>query len=71
MMERVIQQQEVSRAQESKPMAHVPIWMKGQSLLSLHNSWGNMGRLEGHMLDRKVLCNPHLSLALFYIKGQT
>lgn len=69
-MERVIQQREVSRAQESKPMANAPIWKEGQSLLSPHNSWGNVGRLEGHMLDRKVLCNPHLSLALFNVKGQ-
>lgn len=51
-------------------MANVPIWKEGQSLLSPHNSWGNVGRLEGRMLDRKVLCNHHLSLALFNVKGQ-
>lgn len=51
-------------------MANVAIWKEGQSLLSPHNSWGNVGRLEGHMLDRKVLCNPPLSLALFNVKGQ-
>lgn len=70
-MERVIQQREVLRAQKSKPMANVPIWKESQSLLSLHYSWGNVGRLEGHMLDRRVLCNPHLSLALLNVKGQT
>lgn len=71
MRERVIQQREVSKAQESKPMANVPIWKEGRSLLSLHHSWRNVGRLEGHMLDRRVLCNPHLSLALLNVKGQT
>lgn len=71
MMERVIQQRELSRAQESKSMANVTIWKEGQNLLSLHNSWENLGRLEGYMLDRRILCNPHLSLALFNVKGQT
>lgn len=49
---------------------HVPV-KEGQSLLSPHNSWGNGGRLEGHMLHRRVLCNSHLILALFNVKGQT
>lgn len=70
-MERVIKQREVSRAQETQPMANVPIWNEDQSLLLLHNSLGNVGRLEGHMLDRRVLCNPHLSLALLNVKDQT
>lgn len=70
-MERVMERREVSRAQDSKPMANAPIWKEGQSLLLPHHSWGNVERLKGHMPDRRVLCNPHLSLALLNVTGQT